>query len=103
MRKIQANDYVFIVSAGKMKGSGLGRNDLLMVVGTRSVPASRRDPYLTRELIVAIRVTDDGVHQIPKEGNDYQAYLIDPRNVELLPAEASVYLAEKLKEQYGAK
>lgn len=48
MRKIQANDYVFIVSAGKMKGSGLERNDLLMVVGTRSVPASRRDPYLTR-------------------------------------------------------
>lgn len=103
MRKIQVNDYVFVTSAKKLKGSGLDRGSVLMVVGTRGVPASARDPYLTRELIVAVRVDADGTHYIPKNENDYKAYLIDPRNVEILPAEASVFLSEKLKEQYGAK
>ena len=94
-------DYVFIASEKKLRGSGLSRGDVLLVTGTRSVPASRRDPYLTRELIVCVRVNEDGEHYIPKQENEYKAYLIDPRNVDKVPDEAQAFLSGKLKEQYG--
>jgi hypothetical protein len=101
-KKINVMDYVYIVSAKKLKGSGLERGQIMLVTGTKSVPASTRDTYLTRELVVTIQVTQAGEHLVPKQNNEYRAYLIDPRNLSKVDEEMSEFLSTKLKEQYGA-
>lgn len=101
MVKIKSMDYVFIVSDKKLKGSGLVRGDLMLVTGTRQVPASAKDPYLSRELLLAVRVEKGGTHQIPKETNEYKVYMIDPRNVEKLDDISSKLYSDLLLLQYG--
>lgn len=93
--------YVQVVSDKKLKGSGLERGDILLVTGTKLVPASRQDPYLMREILVTVYVEPNGNHHIPNSKSDYQAYLIDPRSVTKLNAELSAELNEHLVKQYG--
>lgn len=97
---IKAFDFGRIVSSKKVKDSGLGMGDVVMVMGTRVVPASRKDPYLNRTLVVVAKVIE-GLIQIPKEDNEYKAYLIDPRSLEKVEGEEFDRLDEDRKEQFG--
>jgi hypothetical protein len=101
MAKIQSMDYVFIVNDKKLKGSGLKRGDVMLVTGTKQVPASAKDEYLTRDILVLIKVDSNGTHFIPKSGTDDKAYLVDPRNVEKLDDSSSKIYSDFLRLQYG--
>jgi hypothetical protein len=102
MTKIQPMNYVFIVNDKKLKGSGLNRGDIMMVTGIKPVPASSKDPYLNRDILVVVKVdSNTGEHLIPTEGKDHKAYLIDPRNVEILDDASSKIYSDFLLLQYG--
>lgn len=96
---VNVNDFCLVVSAKKMKGSGLKQGDVVMVGGHKPVPISAKDPYLQRICVVVFKV--DGELQVPREDNEYKAYLVDPRNLEILPDEEQAQLLEMLKKQYG--
>lgn len=97
---IKVNEFAVITSAKKMKRSGLSNGDVVMVAATKVAPASAKDPYLQRIYVVALRFVDN-ILCLPNENNDYNAYLIDPRNLERLPDEEQQQLLEMLKKQYG--
>lgn len=101
MSKIQPMDYVFIVNDKKLKGSGLNRGDIMLVTGTKQVPASSKDEYLSRDILVTIKVDSNGTHLIPKEGSEDKAYLVDPRNVERLDDKSSKIYSDLLLLQYS--
>lgn len=97
---IKAFDFGRIVSSKKVKDSGLGMGDVVLVMGTRVVPASRKDPYLNRTLVVVSKV-EGGLIQIPKDNNNYKAYLIDPRSLEKIEGEEFDKLNEEREKQFG--
>ena len=99
--KIENMSYAFVVSDKKLKGSGLSRGDIVMVTGTKMVPASRQDPYLMREIVIAVYVEPDGTHHIPNSKNEYKAYLIDPRSLAAADEQLSSLMKEALNKQYG--
>ena len=101
MSKIETMSYAFVVSDKKLKGSGLSRGDIVMVTGTKMVPASRHDPYLMREIVVAIYVEPNGNHHVPGESNEYKAYLIDPRSLAQVDESLDALMKEALNRQYG--
>lgn len=78
---INTMDFARVISAKKMKDTGLERGSLVLVMGTKQVPAKITDPYLLRILTVVAKVEGEEV-QIPGEGNEYRAFLVDPRNLE---------------------
>ena len=92
-------DFCWVVSDKKLKGSGLSKGDLVMVSGTRVVPATKKDPYLQRVLVVALKIEDEKI-QIPSEKNDYKAYLIDPRNLSKVDEDTHKWAETVLKNQY---
>ena len=99
--KIENMSHAFVVSDKKLKGSGLSRGDIVLVTGTRSVPASKQDPYLTREIVVVVYVEPNGIHHIPKQGNDYKAFLVDPRSLAPVDENLQKLMNEALAKQYG--
>lgn len=72
---VKVMDLATVVSDRKLKGSGLSRGDVVVVVGTEMVPATKRDLYLQRVLINVAKFED---HKILED----QIYKIDPRSVE---------------------
>ena len=96
---IQTMDYCWVVSDKKLKDSGLTKGDMVLVTGTKVVPASRKDLYLQRVLVVVVLVKDDKV-LLPNEENEHKAYLVDPRNLEKVDEEVSKCVEENLKKQY---
>lgn len=95
-----AMDFAIVVNDKKMKGSGLSRGDMVMITGLKPAPVKKSDPYLQRIFVVSVKV-DEGKPLVPKDGNDYKAYLIDPRNLEKLPEDKQEQLKEDLKHLYG--
>ncbi len=93
-------DFCRVVSAKKLKGSGLGMGDVVMVLGTRQVPASAKDPYLYRTLVTVAKV-EEGLIQIPKEDNEYKAYLVDPRSLEVIDGEEYEKHDTNRQKQFG--
>lgn len=83
---IKVNDFVTIVSAKKMKGSGLNNGDILMIAALKVAPASKKDLYLQRIYAVGMKMVNQ-ILQVPSDTNEFQAYLIDPRNVQKLSEE----------------
>lgn len=100
MKMIGTNDFCIVVSDKKLKNSGLKRGDVVMVAGVKPAPIKKSDPYLQRIFVVGLRFDGDNL-QVPKEDNDFLAYLIDPRNLEKLPDEEQLILVEKINKQYG--
>lgn len=98
--KLGPMDFGTVVSAKKLKGSGLGMGDVVMVMGTKQVPASARDPYLTRTITQVVKVVDD-LPAIPKEDNDYLIYLVDPRSLEKVNAGDHQLYTAALKAKYS--
>lgn len=98
---IKVNDFVTVVSDKKMKGSGLSNGDILMIAALKVVPASKKDLYLQRIYAVGMKMVDR-LLQVPSDANEFQAYLIDPRNVQRLSDEDQQthvgYLTEQFKE-----
>lgn len=97
---IKTMDYCWVTNDKKMKGSGLKRGDMLLVTGTRVIPATNRDPYLQRIFVVAVRVVD-GLLLIPKDDNEYKAYLVDPRNLSKVPDNLQKLMQEAAGKQYA--
>ena len=93
-------DYCYIVSDKKMKGSGLSRGDIVLVTGTKSVPATKKDPYSLRTYVIVVKV-EDGLPCIPKDDNEHRAWVVDPRNLEKVEDEVKTGLDENIKEAYG--
>lgn len=83
MKPIQPMDVCTIVSAKKLKGSGLEVGDSVLVTGTKVLPETRSDPYLQRVYVVVMAFDRDGHLQVPREDNDFKAVLVDPRNLEI--------------------
>ena len=100
MEIIKSMDYCRVITAKKMKGSGLEQGDVVLVTGTKVVPAKKTDPYLQRIYVFVIRVLE-GDHQIPSEKNGYKAWLVDPRNLEKLPLEETEQFKDSFEKQYG--
>ena len=98
--KLSPMDYGRVISAKKIKGSGLFMGEVVMVLGTKQVPASSKDPYITRTLVTVVKLVDD-LPAIPKQDNDYRAYLIDPRSLEKVVGDAEASLKAALKTHYG--
>lgn len=98
--KLGPMDYGRVVSAKKIKGSGLSMGETVMVLGTKTVPASSKDPYITRTLVTVVKLVDD-LPAIPKQDNDYSAYLIDPRSLEKVVGDEETFLKSALKTHYG--
>lgn len=96
---IAPNDYCLVVSDKKLKGSGLKRGDLVYVGAVKPAPASKKDPYLQR-IFAVVFLSDVGIVRIPKENNDYKAYLVDPRSLEKLPEEEQEVLQDHLRRHY---
>lgn len=100
MSKIKSFDFCRVVSAKKLKGSGLNMGDVVMVLGTKQVPASSKDPYLTRTLVIVAIVTKDEL-LIPKETNSYVTYLVDPRSLEKLNEDDMKLYEAIIQKTYG--
>lgn len=100
MNPIRSMDYCDVVSSKGMKGSGLSVGQVVLVTATKVVPEKRNDPYLQRVYVLCMLV-EDGVHLVPKEGEDHMQYLIDPRCLERVSEERAEEYREMLREQYG--
>lgn len=96
---IKSMDYATVVSDKKLKDSGLVRGDMVLVMGTKQVPATKKDPYLFRTLVTVVKVLY-GLPQIPRNDNDYVAYLVDPRSLEKISEEEANKYRDMLTEQY---
>lgn len=99
---IRPMDYCLVVNNRKMQGSGLVRGDTVLITGTRVVPATNKDPYLQRVYVVAIKIKD-GKLLVPKDDNEYEAYMIDPRNLSKVSEEVQKSLTLQMENQYGGK
>ncbi len=99
--RIKDMDYCIVVSDKKMKGSGLVRDDEVMVIGTRDAPVSKADPYLSRTYVVVVKLGDDGEHCLPDSSNDYKAVLVDPRNLQLMGNNRSTFFSHALAKQFA--
>lgn len=99
-KKLGPMDYGTVVSAKKLKGSGLTSGDKVMVMGTKQVPASAKDPYITRTLLTVVKLVND-LPAIPKQENDYVAYLVDPRSLEKVSSNEHKRLSEILTSEYS--
>lgn len=97
---IKDMDYARIVSDKKLKGSGLTKGDLIMVMANKVVPVKKSDPYLQRIVSIVARVVDGKV-LIPSSKSDNKAYVIDPRNLEKVSEDEEKELKQLLEEQYG--
>lgn len=97
---IKSMDFCNIVSAKKLKGSGLELGDVVLVTGTKQVPASKKDPYLTRTLVVVVKVMYN-LPQIPGKDNDYKAYVVDPRSLERVSDEHRKIFEQALRQHHG--
>lgn len=100
MNPLKTMDYCRVVSDKKLKDSGLIRGDRVLITSIKPVPAKKSDPYLQRLIVVVLKVEDDKV-LVPKDGNEYKAYLVDPRNLEKVSDEERAKLEESLKLLYG--
>jgi len=97
-------DFCYVIEDKKMKGSGLSRGDIVLVTGTRVVPAGYKDPYLQRVLVVAVKLDKKAeLLQMPTETNDNKAYLIDPRNLSRVNEEDQKCFEAMIEKQYGEK
>lgn len=96
---IGSMDFCRVVSAKKLKGSGLSMGDVVMVLGTKYVPASAKDPYLSRMLVTVTRLVDD-LPIIPKKGDDEYVWIVDPRSLEKVNEEEMEYYTKTLEERY---
>lgn len=94
---IKSMDYCRVVSDKKLKGSGLVRGDVVLVVGTGQVPASAKDPYLLRTLCVVARVVDD----LPQLGDGSEKLMVDPRSLEKVSEKEGKRLNKALEKKYG--
>lgn len=101
-KKLSPMDYGRVVSGKKLKGSGLVNGDLVMVMGAKQVPASSKDPYVTRTLFTVVKMVDN-LPAIPKQENDYVAYLIDPRSLEKVVGDEEAALKATLKTHYEGR
>lgn len=97
---IQINEFGLIVSDKKLKGSGLRRGDVVYVAALKPAPMSRKDPYVQRIFALVLKAVN-GVPLVPKDDNDYRAYMIDPNNLEILPDEEQLVLTENMHKNYG--
>lgn len=83
---VGVHDYVVISNSRKLKGSGLSVGDVGLVVSSKQLPEKRSDPYLTRTYVVLAMVdTETGEPNVPGPDNDHKVFLVDPRNVTVLP------------------
>lgn len=89
MKEVKDMDVCRVVSKKLAKDSGLHLGDLVFVMGSRYVPATQKDPYLQRKLVVVARIDKEFVVQIPGDSNDYKAHLMDPRSLELADADTT--------------
>ena len=102
MKTVKELDHCTVVSDKKLKGSGLGKGDIVMVIGTTSVQDKASDPYLKRTYVSVIKV-ENGVHLMPTADPDdpRKAILMDPRKLEVVSDEAHEMLNSLLTEQFS--
>lgn len=94
---IKSMDYCRVVSDKKLKGSGLVRGDVVLVVGTKQVPATRKDPYLLRTIVAVGKVVDD----LPQISVADNKYLVDPRSLEKVSEEDQKHYEKILETKYS--
>lgn len=97
---IKTMDYVTIVSRKAAKEVGLSTGDEMMVIGERSVPHDPQDPYTKRTYFLAVKL-ENNLPCIPEEGNEHQAYLLDPRSLEKVSEEKAKEYVLALQNHYG--
>ena len=97
---IKSMDFCVVASNKRLQGSGLEPGDIVMVSSTKVAQAKASDPYLQRIYVVVMKVVDD-ILQVPKEDNDYKAYLVDPRNLTKMGKEDQDRYKELLDKQYA--
>lgn len=95
-------DFAYVVSEKRLKESGLGLGDEVMVMSMKDVATLKTDPYLKRTYFIVAKVVDD-VPQIPTDRNEYKGYLLDPRSLEKVEEERGKHLRHKLEELYGVR
>lgn len=100
MVKLNPADFAYVVKDKRLKEKGLFRGDIVFLMGSKVVPATVRDPYLQRELFVVAKVVE-GVPVIPDKEGDDNAFLVDPRSLQLVEKEVSDALIENVQKLYG--
>lgn len=101
MQPVKPMDVCRVISDKKLKGSGLERGDVLLIISETWSQATRSDPYLQRKWVKAA-LFKDGEVQIPNpEKNEYVAYLLDPRSLEQVSEEEKAEFDELINIQYG--
>ena len=93
---IKSMDFARVVSDKKLKGSGLVRGDMVMVVGTKQVPAKRSDPYLMRTVMFVAKMEND----LPLVSAEDTKFLVDPRSLEKVSDEEASRLNTILEDKY---
>jgi hypothetical protein len=96
-------DFAKVVSDKKLKGSGIQRGEVVFISSLKQLPEKKSDPYLTRTYVLVFKLGEDDVPLVPKEENDYQAIMVDPRNLEKVSDEEQAYYMKLIEERYSGE
>ena len=84
---IEPMQFATIISAKKLKKSGLSLGEEVFVVGSKVLPEKKNDPYLMRYYVIVVKLDEDNIPLIPTETDENYAWLVDPRNLEAFNSE----------------
>lgn len=99
MKMLKSADYAKIVSAKKIKGSGLTVGETVLIVAQQTVPVKKSDPYVFRVLFTVVKL-EDGMPLLPADDNDHMAYMVDPRSLEWVGKDKQIELEQLLNTRY---
>ena len=100
--KVEVMKFAEIISDKQLKKHGIERGNKVLVISFKEVQDSPNDPYLLRQyVLVALVNKKDNRIEIPDEDNDYKAYLIDPRHLQMLDEEGQTKYEQIIKKQYS--
>lgn len=99
---IKTWDVCRVVSRKKVDQSGLNVADIVMVSAIKPAPIKKNDPYLQRIYVLVMKIAEGGI-QIPSEDNDYRAYLVDPRALEVLNEDETLFYKGLIQNQFGGQ
>lgn len=85
-RFVQPMDFCKVVSKKATKNTPINIGDVVLVATMKPAPEKRSDPYLQRIYAVVLLIKD-GKILIPKDDNEHQSWVLDPRFLEHLEEE----------------
>jgi hypothetical protein len=97
---IKVFDVCSIVSAKKLKGSGLNLGDEVLVMSSKDVAFKKSDPWVKRTIFIVAKVVE-GVPLIPNHTNEYKAIVVDPRSLEKVSDERQDTIHKGIAEKAG--